>query len=252
MPEPGRAGSTPLPRARPVRTGLEVLVVLVVLGGLLGGADAVARSAAESLLVRNVRNAVGAEADPTVEVRGRFFLPQVIRGAYQEVHIRTGAISNGPLRIEQVDSRLRDVRVPFHDVLLRDIRAVGIGRAEQSAVLTYDDLNRYFEITGRTLQVAPSGDGRLRLSGTVAVLGEQVDLVADAGVAAGEGQLVINPTGVQTATSLNAASRLLLAQRLRLSVPMGTLPFGQQLTSVEAGERSIRLTAVGSTVVLDP
>jgi hypothetical protein len=250
--EPGRAGATSLPRARPVRRGLEALVLVFVLGGLLGGGDALARTAAESLLVRNVRNAVGAEADPTVEVRGRFFLPQVIRGAYQEVHIRTGAISSGPLRIEQVDSTLHDVRVPFHDVLMRDIRAVGVGRAEQTAVLSYDDLNRYFEVTGRSLQVSPAGEGRLRLSGTVAVLGNQVDLTADAELAPGEGQLVISPTAVETSTSLNPASRLLLAQRLRLSVPMGTLPFGQQLTSVRGGERSITLTAVGTTVVVNP
>lgn len=229
-----------------------MLAVLVVLGALLGAADSLARTAAESLLVRNVRDAVGAEADPTVEVRGRFFLPQVIRGAYSEVHIRTGAISSGPLRIEQVDSTLRDVRVPFHDVLLRDIRAVGVGRAEQTAVLTYDDLNRYFDLTGRSLQMESVGDGRIRLSGTVAVLGKKVGLIAESEVTATEGRLVLSPTVVQTSRPLDAASRLLLAQRLRLSVPMGTLPFGQQLTSVHSGERGITVTAVGSTVVVDP
>nr|WP_294693290.1 DUF2993 domain-containing protein [uncultured Friedmanniella sp.] len=227
------------------------MVVLVLLVGLLGAADALARAAAESLLARNVRDAVGAEADPTVEVRGRFFLPQVIRGAYQEVHLRTSAIRSGPLRIEQVDSTLRDVRVPFHDVLLSDIRAVGVGRAEQTAVLTYADLNHYFAVTGRSLQVEPLGGGRIRLSGTVAVLGKEVDLTAESDVTAGEGQLVLNPTAVQTSAPLNTVSRLLLAQRLRLSVPMGTLPFGQQLTSVHVGERGITVTARGNTVVLN-
>ena len=229
-----------------------MLAVIVVLGGLLGAADTLARTAAETLLARNLRDAVGAEADPVVEVRGRFFLPQVIRGAYSEVHVRTPGIRSGPLRIEQVDSVLRDVRVPFHDVLLSDIRAVGVGRAEQTAVLTYDDLNRYFEVTGRTLQMEPLGGGRIRLSGTVAVLNKEVDLVAESEVTATEGQLVLNTTGVQTSAPLNTAGRLLLAQRLRLSVPMGTLPFGQQLTSVDVGERTITLTAVGNTVVLNP
>ena len=252
MADPGRAGATSLPRARPVRRGLEALVLLIVLGALLVGADALARTAAEALLVRNMRDAVAAEADPTVEVRGRFFLPQVIRGAYEEVHVRTSGISSGPLRVDEVDATLRDVRVPFHDVLLSDIRAIGVGRSEQTAVLTYDDLNRYFDVTGRSLQVEPSGDGRIRLSGTVTVLGQEVDLTAESEVAAGEGQLVLNPISVETSTSLNGASRLLLAQRLRLSVPMGTLPFGQQLTSVDVGERSITLTAVGSTVVFNP
>ncbi|GAA1433523.1 hypothetical protein GCM10009616_25720 [Microlunatus lacustris] len=252
MADPGRAGATSLPRARPVRRGLEALALIIVLGGLLGAADALARTAAESLLVRNVRDAVGAEADPVVEVRGRFFLPQVIRGAYSEVHVRTSAIRSGPLRIEQVDSTLRDVRVPFHDVLLSDIRAVGVGQAEQTAVLTYDDLNRYFDATGRSLQVEPLGEGRIRLTGTVSVLDTRVDLTAESELTAAEGQLVLNPSRVETSAPLNRAGRLLLAQRLRLSVPMGTLPFGQQLTSVDLGERAITVTAVGNTVVLNP
>ncbi len=252
MTEHARTGASALPSARPVRRGLEALAVVVVLGGLLGAADTLARTAAESLLARNVRDAVGAEADPVVEVRGRFFLPQVIRGAYSEVHVRTPGVRSGPLRIEQVDSTLRDVRVPFHDVLLSDIRAVGVGRAEQTAVLTYDDLNRYFDLTGRSLRLEPLPDGRIRLSGTVAVLDKEVDLTAESEVSAGEGQLVLNPAGVQTSAPLNAAGRLLLAQRLRLSVPMGTLPFGQQLRSVDVGERTITLTAVGNTLVFNP
>lgn len=229
-----------------------MLALVIVLGGLLGAADVLARTAAEALLVRNVRDAVGAEADPVVEVRGRFFLPQVIRGAYSEVHVHIPAIRSGPLRIEQVDSTLRDVRVPFHDVLLSDIRAVGVGRAEQTAVLTYDDLNRYFAVTGRSLQVEPLGDGRILLTGTVSVLDQRVDLTAESDVTAAEGRLVLNPTGVETSVPLNRAGRLLLAQRLRLSVPMGTLPFGQQLMSVDLGERTITVTAVGNTVVLNP
>ena len=252
MTEQARAGASALPGVQPVRRGLEALAVVVVLGGLLGAADTLARTAAESLLARNVRDAVGAEADPVVDVRGRFFLPQVIRGAYSEVHVRTPGVRSGPLRIEQVDSTLRDVRVPFHDVLLSDIRAVGVGRAEQTAVLTYDDLNQYFDVTGRNLQMEPLPGGRIRLSGTVAVLDKEVDLTAESEVSAGEGQLVLNPTGVQTSAPLNAAGRLLLAPRLRLSVPMGTLPFGQRLTSVDVGERTITLTAVGTTVVLNP
>jgi len=249
--EPGRPGATALARPRRVRSVAEVLAALVVLVGLFVAADALARTAAESLLVRDVGDVLGSEVEPQVEVRGRFFLPQVIRGAYQEVHVVTPAISSGPLRVERVDSTLTDVRVPFHDVLLRDIRAVGVGQAEQTAVVTYDDLNHYFAVTGRSLRVAPAGDGRVRLSGRVDVLGDTVDLTTVSDVVAGDGQLVLTPTAVETSTSLDTARRLLLAQRLRLSVPMGMLPFGQRLTSVRAGERSITLTATGTAVVLD-
>ncbi len=231
---------------------IEVVAAVVVLVGLLWAADSLARSAAESLLVRNIRDAVGTESDPQVQVRGRFFLPQVLRGAYTEVDVTTRGITSGPLRIERVDSTLLDVRVPFHDVLLRDIRAVGIGQSEQTAVLTYTDLNAYFEATGRTLRVSPGPKGQIALAGTVSVIGSRLDLTADADVSAGDGQLTISPTRVDTSKSLNGATGLLLAQRLRLSVPMGTLPFGQQLSAVDAGPESITVTAVGRRVVLNP
>ena len=144
------------------------------------------------------------------------------------------------------------MRVPFHDVLLRDVRAVGIGRAEQTAVITYADLNAYFEATGRSLVVERSGDDRVRLSGRVTVLGDTVDLSAVAELGAGDGQLLITPTDVETSTSLGTAGRLLLGQRLRLSVPLGTLPFGSRLTSVRVGDEAITLTAAGNGLVLDP
>ncbi|MGI8459825.1 MAG: LmeA family phospholipid-binding protein [Propionibacteriaceae bacterium] len=239
----------PYSRGRQV---FEAIVVAVVLLGLLWSADALARSAAESLLSRNIRDAIGAEADPEVTVQGRFFLAQVITGAYREVDVRTVGISGGPLRIERVDSTLFDVRVPFHDVLLRDIRTVGVGRSDQVAVLTYADLNAYFDATGRPLRIGAADGGLVRLSGAVTVLGRTVDVTADASVSAGDGQLTITPTRIDTSNSMSAAARLLLGQRLRLSVPMGTLPFGSQLTRITPGPESITVVATGSHIVVNP
>src|SRR5215216_422628 len=77
------------------------------------------------------------------------FLPQVIRGTYSEVEVTTRGIMSGPLRIDRVESHLFDVRVPFHDVLVRSIRRVGIGRSVETINVSYRDLNAYFAATGR-------------------------------------------------------------------------------------------------------
>lgn len=248
-PSPSAVG----PRRRRWRDRLELAAVAVGLILVVWGADALARLGAESLLERNIQNATGVTARPEVHVRGVFFLPQVIRGAYRHVDVTTQGLSSGPLRVERVESRLTDVRVPFHDVLVQDVRRVGVGRSEEHAILRYDDLNAYFEATGRPFRVAPAADGELRVDGTVDVLGRQVRATADVRLAVQGEILRLEPGPIDTgSTTLGQASRLLLTQRLTLSVPLGTLPFGHQLTGIQPGSDVIELEAEGYGVVLRP
>jgi LmeA-like phospholipid-binding len=232
---------------------LQALGLIVVVALLLWGADTMARIRAETLLSRNIQDATGVEVAPEVDVRGIFFLPQVIRGAYSEVHVTTEAVTGGPLRIDRVESQLSDVRVPFHDVLVRDIRRVGIGRSEETLDLTYEDLNAYFAATGRRLALAPGRDGTVRISGDVEIANQTVPLSADAALSVEGDALRISPESLSTGSgSLDAASRLLLGQRLRLLVPLGTLPFGHHLTGVRAGADRVHLTATGTDIVVEP
>jgi LmeA-like phospholipid-binding len=232
---------------------LQVLGVIVVVALLLWGADAMARIRAENLLSRNIQDATGVEVAPKVDVEGVFFLPQVIRGAYSEVDVTTEGVTGSPLRIDRVESQLSDVRVPFHDVLVRDIRRVGIGRSEENLDLTYEDLNAYFAATGRRLTVAPGRDGTVRISGNVEIANQSVPLSANASLSVEGDALRISPESLNTgSSSLDAASRLLLGRRLRLLVPLGTLPFGHQLTGVRADPDGVHLTATGSDIVVQP
>ena len=159
---------------------LQVLGVIAVIGVLVWGADTLARIGAQSLLARNIQDATGVEVLPEVDAHGIFFLPQVIRGAYSDVHVTTLGITSGPLRINRVESRLSDVRVPFHDVLVRDIRRVGLGRSVENFDLTYEDLNAYFAATGRRLKLAPGPNGTVRLTGVVEIANQSVPVSADA------------------------------------------------------------------------
>ena len=113
-------------RGRPARRRfvLQVLGVGIAVVLLLWGADTLARISAQTLLERNIQDATGVGIRPEVEVQGLLFLPQVIRGAYSEVHVTTRGITSGPLRIDRVDSQLFDVQVPFHDVLVGNIRQI--------------------------------------------------------------------------------------------------------------------------------
>ena len=244
---------SPRPRRQRWRTRLEVVAVTLALLLLLWGADALARLGAESLLKRNIQDATGVTARPQVHVRGAFFLPQVIRGAYQHVDVTTEGLSSGPLRVERVESQLSDVRVPFHDVLVQDIRRVGIGRSHEQITLRYEDLNAYFDATGRPLQVSTAPDGGLTVQGTVNVLGRQIQADAEVQLSVQGEVLRLTPGRIDTSsTALDQASQLLLTQRLTLTVPLGTLPFGHQLTELRTRPDLITLTAEGYGVILQP
>jgi LmeA-like phospholipid-binding len=235
------------------RTALEAIAFVTILFFLGWGADSLARFGAESLLARNIQNATGVTEPPTVKVGGFAFLPQVVGGAYNEVDVTTRGITSGPLRIEQVDSRLFDVRVPFHDVLLQDIRRVGISRSVEDVILRYEDLNTYFQITGRPFQLAAAENGQIQITGPISILGQRVQVSADASLSVSDSALRITPVEIKTGdTALSQASRLLLGQRLRLTVPLGTLPFGHQLTSATPYADGIRLQAEGTAIIVEP
>jgi LmeA-like phospholipid-binding len=232
---------------------IEALVFVTVVFFTGWGADALARSGAEALLARNIQTATGVSGSPAVHVRGFAFVPQVVRGAYNEVEVSTVGITSGPLRIERVDSLLYDVRVPFHDVLVQDIRRVGIGWSDQKVTLLYGDINTYFVNTGRELQVAPGDGGELVLTGAVDVLSKRVQVRATATLSVAGEVVRINVGKLDTGvTSLDQAERLLLSQRLALTVPLGTLPFGHELKSVTVTKDAVLLEAVGNAIVLQP
>ncbi len=226
------------------------MIVLFLLGW---GADSLSRFGAESLLSRNIQYATGVTERPQVTVRGFAFLPQVISGAYREVDVTIRGVTSGPLRVERVESRLLDVRVPFHDVLVQDVRRVGIGRSIEDVTLTYADLNAYFDKTGRSLQLMYGPDDTVLIDGAVDVLGREVTVQATVDVYASGETLRISPRAFTTGESgLDRASRLLLGQRLTLTVPLGTLPFGHQLTGIEPGPDGLRVTAEGTAIVIEP
>ena len=132
-------------------------------------------------------------------------------------------------------------------------RRVGIGRSVENATLRYDDLNAYFDQTGRPLQLAPAGNGEARLTGVVDVLGQRIEVSAAVTLSVADDALRITPRQINTGNAtLNQATRLLLGQRLTLSVPLGTLPFGHQLKSAAVTTDGVQLQAEGAAIVVQP
>ena len=239
-------------RRRTVITA-QVLALVLVLAGVLWGADVLARAGARSLVADAVQERTGVVEPPEVQIHGALFLPQVVRGVYDRVDVRVSGVESGPLRLQEVDAELRDVHLPLHDVLVRDVRRIVVESTVQRASLTYEDLDRYLEVTGRPLTVAPGQGGEVTLTGALEVLGQDVRASVDASLAARDGELEISPTQLRTGSDgLDRASQLLLQQRLTFVVPLQSLPFGVEVTGVDVDERRLLVRARGRGVVLEP
>ncbi|GAB3365505.1 LmeA family phospholipid-binding protein [Modestobacter lapidis] len=246
-----REDPAPLPRRRPA-SGTVALAITVVLGTalLLWGADWLARWGAQSLLARTIQESTGVAARPVVQVHGTVFLTQVVRGRYDDVEVIIRGVSSGPLRIEEVHARLSGVHVPFRDVLVQDPGPVLVERSSAEAVLTYADLDRYLLVTGRPLTLDAAPDGEVLITGTVQVLGRSVSASTRAQLSARDGALAVRPTGLDTDTALDPASRLLLGQRFTFLVPLDPLPFGHVVIAVQPRDDALHLRTAGTDVVI--
>lgn len=230
-------------------------LVLLVAGFalLLAGVNRGAEVASTTLVAENIQQATLADQRPYVELGGRLFLAQLVRGSYSEVFVVSRGVRSGTLRVEQIDSDLTDVRVSFHDVLFRDFRAIGVRKSEQRVTLLYTDLNNYFEDTGRLIVLSPGPENTVQLSGTVDIFGNEVEYSTQVSVSVRDSSLVLVPGAITTqGAKMTNAGQTLLLQRLRLTIPMTDLPFGHQLVSATPNDRGISVVANGESVVVRP
>ena len=251
-----RAGTTSRPPAEARRRrDLAVLVVtaLVATAALLWGADRLARSSAESLVVRELQRLTGTPQPPEVELHGSWFLLQALTGSYDRVDVTMRGLSSGPLRIERLDARLSDVRLPLSELLRRNPGVLGVESASTRSVLTYADLDQYLDFTGRPWTVTPgSGPRDLDIRGEVQLLGREYDFTAGAELGADAGALTITPVRLATGSELGRAAEILLRQRLTFVVPLDPLPFGQQVTDVAAGPGGVEVRTESGALALRP
>ncbi len=217
---------------------------------VLWGLDWVARAGAQALLARKIQAQTAVSDSPRVRVDGLFFLPQVIRGRYDSVHIGMVDLSSGPLRVASLNADLHGVRLPFHDVLVGRADNIVIDSASEQALITFNDLNAYLESTDRSVRVEPSDNGTVRLTATVTVLGQEIAASADAEIAAADGAVAIRPTRLNTDTELDATSEALLGRRLTVVVPMDPLPFGQQIKEIRVVDAGFIVDAGGTDIVI--
>jgi len=213
-----------------------LLILLVLLGSLLVVADRVAVSVAEDRVADRIAEQADLRGPPEVDIPGVPFLTQALAGRYDEVRIALTAADLGQPGGTDADVVLRGAEVPLSDVLAGSVQQVPVERVDGTVTLPYDLLAAQFPGVTR---LEREGDG-LRVTGTVELLGREVELTATGDVVLDGADLVVDVeeaggVGVDLPdVVVDRASDLL---DLRYTVP--PLAFGLQLTDVRPADDGV-------------
>ncbi len=123
-------------------------------------------------------------------------------------------------------------------------------QAVERARLTYDEFDHYLGFVGRTLDVEPDGDGQVRLTGSVNVLGEVRSVSALARIESEDGALMVRPTRVESAEPLGGVAQLLVAQRCTSPIPLYPFLLEDRATDVVVEPSRLVIRTSSSGVVL--
>lgn len=226
-----------------------LLVTLVVLAGLLAVADRVAATVASNAVADQVR--VSAElASADVSIGGFPFLTQALGGRYDSVSVVARGVAAGEVTVDRLEATLTGVSVPLSDVLSGSVDEVPVASVRATALVAYDELAR--RSGDRQLTVAAAGD-RLRVTGSVSVLGQTMTASALSTVRVDGGAIVVTAASysVGAAGASEAISRA-LGGRFDLRIPVTGLPYGLQVSGVSVTPTGVEVDATAGATVLVP
>lgn len=227
-------------------------LLAVLLGIVLAVvADRLAVRAVQDAVATRVQAAGALPTAPSVEVGGFPFLTQALRGRYDDVVVRASDVPAGTLTVEQFSAQLRGVQVPLRAAVQGAVTSVPVDGLTARAVLTYAAMTA--AVADRGLRVGPAGGGLVRVTGTLRVLGRELEASAVSRATVEGGEVVVTAERFEVgSTTADALVSRALGDRLDVRVPVGQLPYGLALTGVRVGGDGIVLDAEAGATVLAP
>lgn len=226
---------------------MRALVVLLVLAGLVVGADRVAEEIAEDQVARVVAERAGLAGAPDLEFEGFPFLTQAVSGRYEDLRVALTGADLGQPEGTRADVSLQGVQVALSDVLSGSVQEVPVERVDGTATLSYALLA---DQLGPGTTVTRDGDG-LRVQRTVEVAGVSVPLTATGTVSLDGDTLVVDVDEVAGA-GVDVPGRLVdqVGDVLDLRYRIPPLPFGLQVTGVAPADDGVRVRVEATDTVL--
>jgi hypothetical protein len=217
-----------------------LLIALAVILLLLVGVDRVADLVAGRYAADRIVEQAPDSGSVAVDFRGFPFLTQAARRRFDRVEVTaSGAVARG-VRIEELDARLSDARV-----LSRE--AVRAGTVMGSAMVSYGELSEAAQDRAR---VSYGGNGRLKITRTVSVLGRQVSVSAVGRASIRDGVLRVRPERFETDSGpAGDVVRRLPLWGFAVDIALPQLPRGIDV-DVAPGETGVELRFSGTDVLL--
>ncbi|MFD6876027.1 MULTISPECIES: DUF2993 domain-containing protein [unclassified Streptomyces] len=228
-----------------------VLIIGVVLGALLVGADRWAVGYAEERLAERIQARQGAGGKAEVEIEGFPFLTQALSHDLDRVNLKlTGveATADGrKTRLSQIDASFREVK------LNGDYTGGTARRAEGTALISYEDLTKASQ-NGVVLTYGGT-PGKVKVTATLDFLGQSltrhvVSTVTLVDAKDGKGKIVRVRADEVPGGGIPGIEREVRKRTDFDRNVDGGLPAGLGLSALTADESGVHLTLTGTDVVL--
>lgn len=228
---------------------MKLLVALVLLLAVLVVGDRVAASVTEGVVAERLQESGGLTAVPDVEIGGFPFLTQALAGRYDDVVVRASDVQVDQLVITDFTATAQGLQIPLSDALSGSVSQVPVEELRSIARLSYADLSQ--RSGERRLTVGPADGGRVRVAGELDILGATLSASAVSRLSLDGSDVVVTGESFDVGNELaDAVVTAAVGDRLDLRVPIGPLPYGLQLTGVEAGTDGVVVSSAASDVVL--
>jgi hypothetical protein len=262
------------------------VIVVVVLAGLLVGADYGLAAAAEYQVSKKMRTNLNLANDPSVNIHGFPFITQALAGDYQDITVNaTGVPAKNTLRDLEVDADLHNVRVKLSDLLSGNVSQVRVDEVDGQVKVKASDIGRLLGIPDLTINpvsldtVVGAGaqaaqDQRMKLqypgvtnpltseagvmlSGSTLIAGEQTTVNVYGVISVTGGGITITPKNVQLTNGLvsgtlppSVLQALLPKFQTSLSSSTLQMPFAVQATGVQVESGAVVVQGKADNIVL--
>jgi hypothetical protein len=124
-----------------------LLIIVVVVVAVLVAADFGTAAAAEYQISKQMRSELNLTSDPSVDIKGFPFFTQALSGDYKDISVSANGVAvNNTLRDLEIDADLKNVRIPFSDVLSGNFSALTVDEVDGQVQIKASDLGRLIGI----------------------------------------------------------------------------------------------------------
>jgi hypothetical protein len=261
------------------RRAKRLIIVLVVLAGLLVGADFGLAAFAEHTISQKARDQLGLADDPSVTIHGFPFTTQALSGDYSQISVYAAGVRVEKLSDVEISAELKDVTAPLSDLLAGNTKSIKIGTLEGAVTIKASDIARISPLDKvEDLKIEPSTEeyvktgqdtmtddqkkadaevdkssAGIRLSGYVQIAGQKVEIFCFAMIEVKNKAISISPNRLQfgndkETTVVPAEIQKALLPNFEANINGGQLPFDVEPTSVRVNVGSVTLKGKATDV----